>query len=82
MLRLPPAEIEGWDGDAASPWAIRVFNNLFPRIPAALTGGRNESYVVVEDSRHFLARRAFRERSPVYRRAARGPFLPPAAGQR
>ena len=56
MLRLTPGEVEGWDGDAASPWVIRIFNNLFPRIPAALTGGRNESYVVVEDSRHFLAR--------------------------
>ena len=40
----------------ASPWTIRVFNNLFPRIPSELTGGRNESYVVVEDSRHFLPR--------------------------
>ncbi len=54
LLRVEPADVAGWDGDRASPWAIRVFNNLFPRIPAELTGGRNESYVVVEDSRHFL----------------------------
>ncbi len=33
---------------------IRVFNNLFPRVPGELTGDRNESYVVVEDPRHFL----------------------------
>jgi galactose-1-phosphate uridylyltransferase len=32
---------------------MRVFNNLFPRVPAELTGGRNESYIVVEDPRHF-----------------------------
>ncbi len=35
-------------------WLIRVFNNLFPRIPEKLTGGRNESYIVVEDPRHFI----------------------------
>jgi galactose-1-phosphate uridylyltransferase len=33
---------------------VRVFNNLFPRIPAELTGNRNESYIVVEDPRHFI----------------------------
>lgn len=38
------------------PWLIRAFNNLFPRIPEELTGNRNESYVVVEDPRHFLDR--------------------------
>ncbi len=54
LIRVEPAEVPDWDGDPASPWTIRVFNNLFPRIPAELTGGRNESYVVVEDSRHFL----------------------------
>ena len=54
LIRLPPGEVPAWDGDPASPWAIRVFNNLFPRIPSELTGGRNESYVLVEDSRHFL----------------------------
>jgi galactose-1-phosphate uridylyltransferase len=54
LIRVSPQEVPGWKGDAASPWTIRVFNNLFPRIPAQLTGERNESYVVVEDSRHFL----------------------------
>ena len=36
-----------------SPWLIRAFRNLLPRIPEVCTGGRNESYVVVEDPRHF-----------------------------
>ena len=54
LLRVGPEEVADWNGDLTSPWTIRVFNNLFPRIPAELTGGRNESYVVVEDSRHFL----------------------------
>jgi galactose-1-phosphate uridylyltransferase len=54
LIRVQPRDVPGWDGDPASPWAMRVFNNLFPRIPAELTGGRNESYVVVEDARHFL----------------------------
>ncbi len=54
LIRVEPAQVPDWDGDPASPWALRVFNNLFPRIPAELTGGRNESYVVVEDARHFL----------------------------
>jgi galactose-1-phosphate uridylyltransferase len=54
LIRVAPGDISGWDGDPQSPWAIRIFNNLFPRIPAELTGGRNESYVVVEDCRHFL----------------------------
>jgi galactose-1-phosphate uridylyltransferase len=51
-LRVVPSEV----ADAAptsSSWLIRAFNNLFPRIPEACTGGRNESYVVVEDPRHF-----------------------------
>jgi galactose-1-phosphate uridylyltransferase len=55
LLRIKPAEMPDWDGDPQSPWTIRVFNNLFPRIPAELTGGANESYVVIEDSRHFLS---------------------------
>jgi galactose-1-phosphate uridylyltransferase len=42
-------------GISADHWAIRVFRNLIPRIPEACTGGRNESYVVVEDARHFAA---------------------------
>lgn len=56
-LRLSPAEFPEWTGAGAvegSSWVIRAFNNLFPRIPEALTGGRNESWVVVEDPRHFL----------------------------
>jgi galactose-1-phosphate uridylyltransferase len=40
-------------GKSGEPWRIRVFNNLFPRIPVACTGYRNESYVLVEDPRHF-----------------------------
>jgi UDPglucose--hexose-1-phosphate uridylyltransferase len=57
LLRITQAEFPEWNGaelagDAA--WVIRVFNNLFPRIPENLTGGRNESYIVVEDPRHFL----------------------------
>ena len=44
----------GADKTGGASWAIRVFNNLFPRIPEKLTGGHNESYVVVEDPRHFL----------------------------
>jgi galactose-1-phosphate uridylyltransferase len=34
-------------------WLIRAVRNLIPRIPECCTGGRNESYVVVEDPRHF-----------------------------
>jgi galactose-1-phosphate uridylyltransferase len=41
------------DGVAPDDWAIRVFPNLIPRIPEECTGGRNESYVIVEDARHF-----------------------------
>jgi galactose-1-phosphate uridylyltransferase len=35
-------------------WAIRVFSNLIPRIPEECTGGHNESYVLVEDARHYM----------------------------
>ncbi|MBV8360374.1 MAG: hypothetical protein JO189_20940, partial [Deltaproteobacteria bacterium] len=56
LMRVTPAEFPQWRGrhqiEGAS-WVIRVFNNLFPRIPESLTGGRNESYIVVEDPRHF-----------------------------
>jgi galactose-1-phosphate uridylyltransferase len=56
LMRVTPAEFPQWLGrhllEGAS-WVIRVFNNLFPRIPESLTGGRNESYIVVEDPRHF-----------------------------
>lgn len=52
VLRVTPDAV----GDAVArdaPWLIRAFRNLFPRIPEICTGGRNESYVVVEDPRHF-----------------------------
>jgi galactose-1-phosphate uridylyltransferase len=56
LMRVTPTEFPQWHGrhllEGAS-WVIRVFNNLFPRIPDSLTGGRNESYIVVEDPRHF-----------------------------
>jgi galactose-1-phosphate uridylyltransferase len=42
------------DGVAADDWAIRAFRNLIPRIPEECTGGRNESYVIIEDARHFM----------------------------
>jgi galactose-1-phosphate uridylyltransferase len=34
-------------------WLIRAVHNLIPRIPECCTGGQNESYVVIEDPRHF-----------------------------
>jgi galactose-1-phosphate uridylyltransferase len=52
ILRIPPGGIEGAP-TTDSPWLVRVFNNLIPRLPDSCTGGRNESYVVVEDPRHF-----------------------------
>jgi len=52
ILRVAPAAVEGCAA-TTSPWVIRAFTNLFPRIPEVCTGGRNESYVVVEDPRHF-----------------------------
>jgi hypothetical protein len=42
---------EGYAGD---DWAMRVIHNIVPRIPEECTGGRNESYVIMEDARHFL----------------------------
>jgi hypothetical protein len=57
LMRLTPAEFPVWSGKPTVPdatWVVRVFNNLFPRIPENLTGGRNESYIVVEDPRHFV----------------------------
>lgn|SRR5512146_1715173 len=60
ILRVTPADFPRWKGDetaggagAGAAWVMRVFNNLFPRVPEELTGGRNESYIVVEDPRHF-----------------------------
>ncbi|MGQ4807232.1 hypothetical protein NKDENANG_00576 [Candidatus Entotheonellaceae bacterium PAL068K] len=38
----------------ADAWAMRVFHNLIPRVPEECTGGHNESYIIVEDARHFL----------------------------
>src|SRR5229473_3296890 len=57
LMRLTSADFPSWRGAPAASdatWVVRVFNNLFPRIPENLTGGRNESYIVVEDPRHFL----------------------------
>lgn len=56
IFRLTREDMPHWRGDGAarSGWIIRVINNLFPRIPAELTGDRNESYVVIEDPRHFV----------------------------
>ncbi len=42
------------DGYTAQDWAMRVIHNILPRIPEICTGGRNESYVIMEDARHFL----------------------------
>src|SRR5215470_2373632 len=52
VLRVEPSAVPG-SAPTKSPWLIRAFTNLFPRIPEECTGGRNESYVVVEDPRHF-----------------------------
>jgi len=52
VMRVVPEAVEGCAA-TASPWLIRAFTNLFPRVPESCTGGRNESYVVVEDPRHF-----------------------------
>jgi len=34
-------------------WVFRAFHNILPRIPEISTGGKNESYVVIEDPRHY-----------------------------
>jgi galactose-1-phosphate uridylyltransferase len=57
LFRMTREEIREWSGtktDDRAPWVVRVINNLFPRIPAELTGNRNESYIVIEDPRHFI----------------------------
>jgi UDPglucose--hexose-1-phosphate uridylyltransferase len=57
LMHLGAADIPDWSGRrgaAGDGWVIRVINNLFPRIPAELTGNRNESYIVIEDPRHFV----------------------------
>jgi galactose-1-phosphate uridylyltransferase len=41
-------------GCHADAWAIRVIHNIIPRVPEECTGGKNESYVIMEDARHFL----------------------------
>lgn len=51
ICRLSPADVFG--RQLPYPWLIRAVRNLVPRIPECCTGGRNESYVVVEDPRHF-----------------------------
>jgi len=56
LFRMTPDEVPEWNGTQAAPgakWVVRAFKNLFPRVPAELTGNRNESYIVVEDPRHF-----------------------------
>jgi hypothetical protein len=54
LKRETSAEVAEPALSVPSPWIIRALNNLFPRIPIELTAGRNESYVVVEDPRHFV----------------------------
>jgi UDPglucose--hexose-1-phosphate uridylyltransferase len=57
LFRFTADDISEWSARGkreGDQWVVRVFNNLFPRIPAELTGGRNESYIVVEDPRHFV----------------------------
>ena len=57
LFRITADEIPEWNGAKTAdgaPWVVRVISNLFPRIPAELTGNRNESYIVVEDPRHFI----------------------------
>jgi len=51
ICRVTSEEVFGRASD--SPWLIRAVRNLVPRIPECCTGGQNESYVVVEDPRHF-----------------------------
>jgi galactose-1-phosphate uridylyltransferase len=48
----PTAAIPG--GYQPEDWAMRVIHNIVPRIPEECTGDRNESYVIMEDARHFL----------------------------
>ncbi len=51
VLRVPAAAVFA-DG-TPDGWLIRACSNIVPRLPECCTGGRNESYVVVEDPRHF-----------------------------
>ncbi|MGB0059332.1 DUF4921 family protein [Candidatus Binatus sp.] len=57
LFRMTRDEVPEWTGSVEEDragWVVRVINNLFPRIPAELTGNRNESYIVIEDPRHFI----------------------------
>src|SRR5271166_3206330 len=57
VFRMTREEVPEWTGPKTADgagWVVRVINNLFPRIPAELTGNHNESYIVVEDPRHFI----------------------------
>jgi UDPglucose--hexose-1-phosphate uridylyltransferase len=51
VLRVRPCDV--FPSRAADGWLIRAFYNIVPRLPDCCTGGRPESYVVVEDPRHF-----------------------------
>ncbi len=51
VLRVPIRDV--FADRRESGWVIRAIPNLIPRIPECCTGGRNESYVVIEDPRHF-----------------------------
>jgi UDPglucose--hexose-1-phosphate uridylyltransferase len=51
VLRITRREVLAERADDS--WLIRAIPNLIPRLPESCTGGRNESYVVVEDPRHF-----------------------------
>ncbi len=50
VLRVPARQVFRDRDDA---WLIRGVRNLIPRIPECCTGGKNESYVLIEDARHF-----------------------------
>lgn len=52
VLRVDAAEV--FPNDKRDGWLIRAVQNIIPRIPESCTGGRNESYVVIEDPRHFI----------------------------
>jgi len=51
VLRVTAPEV--FPDRTQNGWLIRAVPNLIPRIPEYCTGGRNESYVVIEDPRHF-----------------------------
>jgi galactose-1-phosphate uridylyltransferase len=51
VLRVRECDV--FPGRTDDRWLIRAVRNLIPRIPECCTGGQNESYVVIEDPRHF-----------------------------